>query len=123
MRRKWRDNIWAAVVLAAMLAPAGRAEAKVPRALAGKVFFSIERIVDQDKSALVRLFAKRKPTIELTRPKTKDSLWKATLIAFFRKPSVHGPMTIWLYDRADKASIKAKEPVHVVSVKIGRAHV
>jgi hypothetical protein len=112
-------NVWAGAVLVAVLAPTG-AEAKVPRNVAGKVFFSIDRIVDQEQSALVRLFAKRKPKIELIRPKRsksgKSSLWKTTLVAFFRKPSVHGPMTVWLYDKADRASIKAKEPVHVMSV-------
>lgn len=93
------------------------AEGKVPRKMTGKIFFTTERIMDQDTPALVRLFAKRKTSIELLRPKKKkDSRWKVTMVAFFRKAAVDGPITIWLYDKADKASIRAKEPVNAISV-------
>lgn len=93
---------------------AASAEAKVPRKMRGKVYFTMERIKDVAPNALVGLFAKRKPTIELTR--TKDRHWKVNMVAFFRKKSVFGPITLWMYDKSDKASIRAKEPVHVMSV-------
>ena len=97
-------------------AAGGEAGAKVPRALAGKVFFSADPVSDLGQAALIKRFTRKKPTIKLTRPKTKDSRWKTTLVAFFRKPSVDGPVTVWIYDRADPKSIKAKEPVHVASI-------
>jgi len=103
-----------ALVAVGLLFTAGVVNAKVPRAVAGKAYLTPERIKDQDPAALAKLFAKRKPQIELKRE--KDGHWKATLVAFFRKASAHGPITLWLYDKADKAALRAKEPVHVMSV-------
>lgn len=93
---------------------ASPASAKVPPKLYGKAFFTNDRIKDQAADALAAYFAKKTPSIKLTR--AKDKHWNTVLVAFFRKPTVDGPVTIWLYDKADKASIKAKEPVHVMSV-------
>ena len=93
---------------------AGSASAKTPRKMAGKIYFTTDRIKDVAPGALAGLFGKRKPKIELTRE--KDKHWKTTIVAFFRKPSAFGPITIWLYDKADKAALRAKEPVHVMSV-------
>jgi len=90
------------------------AEARLPSAVLGKAFFTVERIKDADTDALAKLFVKAKPRIELERG--KDKRWKATLVAFFRKAPADGPMTLWLYDKEDKASLKAKEPVHVFSI-------
>ena len=101
------------------------AAAKVPRAMAGKVFFSTGPVPDQEEAALIKQFSKRKPRTTLTRPKTKptadptdalkskESAWKTTIVAFFRKPSVDGPITIWIYDSKDR---KGKDPVHVASI-------
>ena len=100
------------VAMALLLATG--AEAKVPPKLLGKVFLTVERIRDQAPDALGRMFEKKTPKAELKR--AKDGHWTATMVGFFRKPSVDGPITIWLYDRQDKAAIKAKEPVDAISV-------
>lgn len=107
-------GVVATLSLGLFLAAVGDAEAKVPGKMKGKIFFTTERIKDVAPDALVGLFSKRKPSIELHR--TKDKHWKVTLVAFFRKASAHGPITVWLYDKADKASLRAKEPVHVMSL-------
>jgi hypothetical protein len=93
---------------------AGTAEAKVPRKVQGKAYVSIERIRDQAPESMANYFQAKKPKIELT--KRKDGHWGGVLVAFFRKDPAHGPITVWLYDKSDKASIRAKEPVNVISV-------
>jgi hypothetical protein len=92
----------------------GSSEAKVPRKVLGKVHFTTSRIKDQAPEVLGRLFEKKAAKIELKR--AKDKHWTCTIVAFFRKKSVSGPITIWLYDKSDKASIRAKEPVDAKSI-------
>ena len=107
-----------AVMIGLTLLASGIAQGKVPGNLMGKAFFSVERIKDVDQNALTSRFSRAKPAIELVRG--KDKHWKATLVAFFRKPATDGPMTLWLYDKSDKESLKAKEPTHMYSVEGGK---
>ncbi len=93
---------------------ASTAQAKIPRALWGKVFFTTNKIVDQSPEALAQKFKGASPNITLTRG--KDGHWSVTVVAFFRKPSHPGPMTFWFYDKNDKGAVKAKEPCHASSV-------
>jgi hypothetical protein len=93
---------------------AGLAEAKVPRKLQGKIFFTTSEIKDQAPAALVRLFSGVKPKIQLKRG--KKGHWTCTMVAFFRKKSHPGPITLWMYDKADKAAIRAKEATDIKSV-------
>ena len=91
------------------------AEAKAPRAVRGKVFLSAERIPDTGRKLMIKRFSKqKKPHLVLKRGKAK--VWKATLVAFLKRAPYPGPVTIWWYDKSDKASFKAKEPAHVESV-------
>jgi hypothetical protein len=92
---------------------------KAPAKLAGKVYFSETAIKDQSPTALAELFAKSSPKIELKR--RSDKRWGATAVAFFKKPAASGPITIWIYDKSDKDSIKAKEPVATKSVDNAKA--
>ncbi|MCK5798357.1 MAG: hypothetical protein KAI47_14295 [Deltaproteobacteria bacterium] len=88
---------------------------KIPGHLRGKIFFSAKSILDVGPSLMVKRFAKEKPKIVLKRGKAK--VWEVTIVAFLKRAPYPGPVTIWWYDKADKASFKAKEPVHVESVK------
>lgn len=94
---------------------AASSHGKVPAKLLGKAFFTTERIKDVAPDAVAKLFEKSAPKTTLGRP--KDGHWTVTMVAFFRKDSVPGPITIWLYDKGDKAALKAKEPVHLLSVE------
>lgn len=111
MRRVFVLSVIAAM---AFVASPVRAQKKNPRQLAGKVFFSAERIPDTGRSEMLKRFKKGKAEITLTRGKNKT--WKATLVAFLSRAPYGGPITVWWYDQADKASFKAKEPAHVESV-------
>lgn len=90
------------------------AEAKVPRKLQGKAFCSPSKIKDTSPEALIRMFSGLKGKIELKRD--KDKHWKCTLVAFFRKVSSPGPITLLYFDKADKAALKRKEVVDMKSV-------
>jgi len=102
-------------LLCLVAGPALAKEAKVPGKLLGKVFFTAEKPKDVDVDSLVRQFEKGGVKVELKRGKNKT--WQATAVAFFKKESVQGPITIWIYDKADKQAIKAKEPTHEFSVE------
>jgi hypothetical protein len=91
------------------------AEAKVPSKLLGKAFCSPSRIKDASPEALGRLFSGLKGKIEIKR--SKDKHWKCTLVAFFRKLSSPGPITLLYYDKADKAAVRRKEVVDMKSVE------
>lgn len=100
--------------LLCLAGPALAKEAKVPGKLLGKVFFVAEKPKDVDPESLVRQFEKSQPKTELKRGKAKT--WQTAAVAFFRKESVQGPVTIWIYDKADKDAIRSKEPTHEFSV-------
>jgi hypothetical protein len=89
-------------------------DVKVPGKLSGKAFFVTEKPKDVAPEALVKQFEKTAPKAEAKRGKAK--LWELTMVAFFKKESVPGPVTIWIFDKADKDSIKSREPVHEFSV-------
>lgn len=80
----------------------------------GKIFFTTERIKDRSERALKKQFARANPSVDVKR--NKDKNWEITMVGIFPRKSYPGPITIWMYDKADKASIKAKQPVHVLSV-------
>jgi hypothetical protein len=100
--------------IALLLSSGSEGKSKLPRPVIGKVFFTKQRIRDQAPMAMARKFSAHKPKIELKRG--ADKHWNVTLVAFFRKESYPGPITIWLYDKKDKAAIRDKEPVNAVSV-------
>lgn len=103
------------VSMALLLLASAVVEARVPGRMRGKIYFTTSPIKDQAPKALVRQFSSSKPTIELKRDKEKR--WPVTLVAFFRRKSTPGPVTIWIYDKADaRAAIRAKEPVHLMSI-------
>jgi len=91
------------------------AEAKIPPKLMGKVFFTTSEVKDQSTEALVRLFTGAKTKLEV--PRNKKGRWPCTMVAFFRKPAVRGPITLLYFDRADKEAIKAREATDVQSVE------
>jgi hypothetical protein len=103
------------LLAAALLSVSWSGDAAAKGALAGKVFFSPTKPKDAAPAALTKLFAKSKPEIALTQNDEKD--WAAVLVAFFRKPAVGGPVTLWFYDKADKAALKDKEPVHIMTAQ------
>jgi hypothetical protein len=84
--------------------------AKTPSKLLKKAFFTAERIKDQSPEALARLFEKSPPKGEIRRE--AKGRWQPTMVAFFAKKSVDGPVTIWLFDKADKD----QEPIQALSV-------
>jgi len=88
----------------------GAAEA----AKSGKIYFTTQAIKDRSGKALKKQFAKSKPSIELKR--NKDKSWDVIMVAFLKRKSYPGPITLWFYDKADKAAMKAGEVVHVESV-------
>jgi hypothetical protein len=90
------------------------AAAKVPKNLIGKTFFSTVRIKDHAPEAVASHFEKSPSKADLIRE--KNGQWVVTLFAFFKKESYKGPVTIWLYDKNDKESLKANEPVQAISV-------
>jgi hypothetical protein len=96
------------------LAFSGAALAQLPRNVEGKVFFTSSTIQDISTKALVRRFEKEKANAELKR--NKNGHWTVTIAAFLRRKPHPGPITIWLYDKQDKAALKAKEPVNAISV-------
>ncbi len=90
------------------------AAAKAPKHLIGKTFFSTVRIKDHAPEVLASHFDKSPSKADLIRE--KGGQWSVTLFAFFKKESYRGPITLWLYDKSDKESLKAKEPVQALSV-------
>ena len=70
--------------------------------------------MDQSPARLVKHFRGKRPKVDLKRG--KDGHWHCLLVAFFRRRSVPGPITLWYYDKDDKESLKAREPVNVESV-------
>jgi hypothetical protein len=90
-------------------------EGKIPPKLQGKVFCSTQRIKDVAAEALIRIFSEK--TAKADVPREKNGRWKTTLVAFFRKESIPGPMTIWLLDKDDKEALKANEPTQVISAE------
>lgn len=109
-----RVSVLFLVAALALVAQPAVAQKKNPKHLAGKVFFSAERIPDTGRSEMLKRFKKAKPEITLTRGKNKT--WKATIVAFLSRAPYGGPITVWWYDQADKASFKAQEAAHVESV-------
>jgi len=103
------------VVMAAVLMITGTLSTEAQaRPLRGRVFFSNTPFKDVAYKPMARWAAKQKPFITLMRTKKKD--WRVQVAAFFKRKSYPGPITVWIYDKADKASIKAKEPVWVQSI-------
>ena len=96
------------------LALSGAVLAKVPRSVEGKVFFTSSKIQETSIKALVRRFEKGTALAELKR--NKNGHWTVTIAAFLGRTPYPGPITIWLYDKRDKAALKAKEPVNAISV-------
>ena len=82
--------------------------------LGGKAYFVLERPKDVSLASLERQFDKVPPKSELKREKAGH--WVGTMVAFFRKPSAQGPITVWLYDKGDKQALKDREPIHQFSV-------
>jgi len=80
----------------------------------GKVYFSTTAVKDISPKALKKQFRGSKPIIELKR--NKDKKWEVTVVAFFSRKCHPGPITLWLYDKDDKAALKAKDPVNAISV-------
>jgi hypothetical protein len=102
--------VWLGTLILAVMAGSVDAKGK----LGGKIFFTRERPRDVSAAALEREFEKLPPKAEVRREKAGH--WVVTLVAFFRKPSAQGPITVWLYDKTDKQAIKDKEPIHQFSV-------
>lgn len=101
---------WLLLLAVPFLVFAVPSEAEAQR---GKVFVSEKPIKDVAFKAVKKIFARQKPSVVLNR--TKDKMYKGTLVAFFKRKSLAGPITLWIYDKSDKASIKAREPVWVKS--------
>jgi hypothetical protein len=96
----------------------GHAQSKSPKSaiaknMLGKVYFSEQGIRDQQPQALMAQFSKVTAPFKI---KPKDKKWTFSIAAFFRKLSYDGPMTLWFYDKADKAALKANEPVDIKSI-------
>lgn len=108
-----------------LLIPALLLLAPVAEARKGKVFFSTTEIKDQSFKACVKEAAKLKGVKTLMRNKEKN--WEAHIVAFFKRKAALGPITYWLFDKSDKASIKHWDPVTLKSVdwdmkELGRKH-
>lgn len=82
--------------------------------VAGKIFFTDDKIKDITPEVLIKTFEKQSPKGKISR--IDKGHWNTNLVAFFKKESIPGPITVWIYDKADKDSIKAKEPVQAISV-------
>ena len=102
-----------AVVLAA--SPALAKTAKAPSKLAGKAFVTGDAVKDQAPDAVGRQFANAPAQSSLGRK--ENGHWVGTVVAFFKKPSVPGPIIVWVFDKADKQSIKDNEPVQAITVE------
>lgn len=107
-------RIWCPVVGLLILLSSVEVKAKVPGKLRGKIYFTTSRIKDTAEAELVRMFKSSKPRVTLKRD--KDSHWKVTIVAFFRKAAVDGPVTLWFFDKSDKSAIRNREATHVESV-------
>lgn len=97
-----------------LLIPALMLLAPVAEARKGKVFFSSEEIKDQAFKACAQKFAKAKSSAILMRNKKKN--WETYIVAFFKRKAALGPVTYWVFDKSDKASIKHWDPVMLKSV-------
>jgi hypothetical protein len=105
-------------LVSAVLLVAGPAlgkPAKAPSKLGGKAFVTGEAVKDQAPDALGRQFASAPPQSSLGRK--ANGHWTGTLVGFFKKPSVPGPLIIWVFDKADKQSLKDNEPVQAITVE------
>jgi hypothetical protein len=124
----WRDYNWEAVMSAARLvlfallpavllgaSPALAKPAKAPPKLAGKAFVTGDAVKDQAADALGQQFASAPAQSTLGRK--ANGHWTGTLVAFFKKPSVPGPLIIWVFDKADKQALKDNESVQAITVE------
>lgn len=105
-------------LLAAMLLAAGPAyskTAKAPAKLAGKVFVTAEAVKDLEPEALGRQFLGASGQSTLGRK--SNGHWLGTIVGFFKKPSVPGPIIVWVFDKADKEALKSNEPVQAITVE------
>jgi hypothetical protein len=98
---------------AATLLLASTAQAQ-PARLRGKIVFSSEPVKDHAPRALGKQFARAKPVVDLKRNKNKE--WEVYIIAFLNRKPVPGPLTIWMYEKGDKAAMRANEPISAKSV-------
>jgi hypothetical protein len=103
----------AAMLLAAV--PAYSKTAKAPAKLAGKVFVTGEAVKDLEADSLGRQFGGASGQSTLGRK--SNGHWLGTIVGFFKKPSVPGPIIIWVFDKADKEAVKANEPVQAITVE------
>lgn len=83
--------------------------------LAGKAFFADAKALDVSVAALRKRFRGKKPRAKLAR-QAKKKKWVTTVVAFFRKQSFPGPITVWFYDTSDKQAIKAHQPTHLITI-------
>jgi len=108
-----------------LIIPALLLLAPVAEARKGKVIFTPDEVKDQAYKACVKKFAKSKAKVELMRNKKKN--WESNIVAFFKRKAAMGPITYWVFDKSDKASIKHWDPVMLKSVDwdmkaLGRKH-
>ncbi len=117
----FKRHIVTILALPALLALASPAEARK-----GKVVFSTEEVKDQSFKACKAKFGKSPAKVELMRNKEKN--WETYIVAFFKRKAAFGPITFWVYDKADK-KVLLKDG-HEISVKsvdwdmkaLGRKH-
>ena len=97
-----------------LIIPALLMLAPVAEARKGKVFFATEEVKDQSLKACTAKFAKAKSSGTLMRNKKKN--WETYIVAFFKRKAALGPVTYWVFDKSDKASLKHWDPVMLKSV-------
>lgn len=107
-------RILGVVLCGATLLLAGQVLAKVPKQHQGKLYY-LTKVEDSSLPALLKQVrgAKTKALV----PRAKDKHWRGVLVGFFARASHPGPLTIWLYDQADKGALKRDEPTHTAAVE------
>ncbi len=112
-----RRVLWTLALVLFMTGPALAAPAKpskAPPKLAGRVFVTADRVKDVARESLARQFQNAAPQAVLAR--RQNGHWVGTVVAFFKKPAVQGPIILWIFDKADKQALKDNEPVQAVTV-------
>jgi hypothetical protein len=107
-----RSQAIAIMLGATCLVLASPSQAKLPKNVRGRAFVATS-LHDVGRKALLKRYGKEKKAVSKL-PFNKDrKRWKGTIVGFFKRWPYGGPITVWLYDKADKDAIKNKTVSHL----------
>lgn len=109
------SRVVGSLVATVCLLAAGPSQAKLPKTVRGRAFVAASLDSASRRALIKRYQNEKKATSKLAFDKVRKR-WKGTVVGFFKRFPYGGPITVWLYDKADKDAIKSKTVSHLASV-------